>query len=249
MSSTNYILFLFTVIFFFVGPVPAQVKKLEATYKVEVNRKKNRLPSRHSLRIDQIFQQVDHIKMDLLYNNGKSSFKVRETWGLDFRTELNRKIAEIIADVFNDRYLTDIEKNALIRQTENEGVIYNITSGFISYKWKLLEETKVINGYHCLKAISHKSVKDRSGKTTVLEIIAWYTPEIPLPLGPKDYTGLPGLILQLKEDSRRIYTLSFVKVNPDWDIVIEQPREGKNVTKQEYHKITSNKYKELIDKN
>jgi GLPGLI family protein len=57
----------------------------------------------------------------------------------------------------------------------------------IEIDWTLSEETRTIIGYHCLKAVA-----DFRGH----QWIAWFSPEIPLPLAPWKLCGLPGLILE-----------------------------------------------------
>lgn len=52
--------------------------------------------------------------------------------------------------------------------------------------WKITQESKQIGKYLCYKAISKNSR------------IVWFTPEIPLQFGPKQFKGLPGLILEVE---------------------------------------------------
>ena len=55
--------------------------------------------------------------------------------------------------------------------------------------WEILEDTKVILGHLCRKAISHKD-------GTMVE--AWFAKDIGIMDGPEIYFGLPGLILEVK---------------------------------------------------
>jgi len=63
-------------------------------------------------------------------------------------------------------------------------------------KWALIDESKVISGYSCKKAIGQYGNKN---------ITAWYTTEIPFQEGPYTFKGLPGLIVSL-EDSKGYFT-------------------------------------------
>ena len=67
--------------------------------------------------------------------------------------------------------------------------------GVPSMDWHLIDSTKQIGGYICRAA----TVEFR-GRT----YFAWYTPEIPVPLGPWKLQGLPGLILDVRDSDRRI---------------------------------------------
>ncbi len=61
--------------------------------------------------------------------------------------------------------------------------------------WELEEGGKEILGFPCKKATAHFRGRHYT---------AWYTPEIPLPYGPWSFHGLPGLILEIKDDTDRV---------------------------------------------
>lgn len=69
-----------------------------------------------------------------------------------------------------------------------------------SLNWIITEETKEIGGYTCFKATLNE-VMERSTKNFIRPVIAWFTPEIPLPFGPLHYGNLPGLILELQTEN------------------------------------------------
>ena len=102
------------------------------------------------------------------------------------------------------------------------------------YNWKITNETKKIGGYLCKKAV----LKDGDN-----EIIAWFTSEIPSNEGPRNYYGLPGLILKVEDGTVIIEALkiSFPKEN----IKISKPTKGKKVTQKEFDKIKEEKIKNL----
>lgn len=66
---------------------------------------------------------------------------------------------------------------------------YRIEDSIPQYTWKMLGEFREIAGYSCRKA------------ATILfdsiYVIAFYTDQIPVSLGPESFTGLPGMILGL----------------------------------------------------
>ena len=62
-----------------------------------------------------------------------------------------------------------------------------------------------------------RTAEDKKNNTNLLpelekeiEIIAWYTPDIPVSNGPSTYQGLPGLILEVTEDKTIILCTSVV---------------------------------------
>lgn len=77
-----------------------------------------------------------------------------------------------------------------------------------------------------------------------IEVVAWYTPQIPINQGPAEYWGLPGLILEISAD-RTTILCSKIVMNPDEVEEIKVLSKGKEVTKEEYNKIVTKKTKEM----
>ncbi|MBK5214941.1 MAG: GLPGLI family protein [Flavobacteriaceae bacterium] len=77
-----------------------------------------------------------------------------------------------------------------------------------------------------------------------IEVTAWFTPQIPVSNGPGEYSGLPGLILELNA-YRTTLLCSKIVMNPKTAEKIEPPTKGKQVTREEYTKIVKEKTEEL----
>jgi GLPGLI family protein len=77
-----------------------------------------------------------------------------------------------------------------------------------------------------------------------IEVVAWYTPQIPVNQGPDDYWGLPGLILEVKADKTIILCTKIV-LNPKEKEDIDKPTKGEEVTQAEYTKIITKKMEEM----
>ena len=77
-----------------------------------------------------------------------------------------------------------------------------------------------------------------------IEVVAWYTPQVPINQGPDDYWGLPGLILEINADRTTILCTKIV-MNPEEKEVIEKPEKGDEVTKAEYNEIITKKMQEM----
>lgn len=93
-------------------------------------------------------------------------------------------------------------------------------------EWELLKDSKKIGKYTCYKAI-------QSNSTSKIKPIAWYTLEIPLPFGPKDFGGLPGVILALELDKYVFNTTTITLNSSDFE-PIEKPTKGKKITYAEW---------------
>ena len=116
--------------------------------------------------------------------------------------------------------------------------MYLLEDSIMTFPWKMEEgETKTIAGYTCKKA---------TGKTERgTGIIAWYTEEIPLPAGPEQFNGLPGIILSLDVNKAEIVFTAIAidkKVNRK---ELKLPAKGKKVTGEEFAKMQ----KELMGNN
>lgn len=127
--------------------------------------------------------------------------------------------------------------------------------------WKLGSETKNIGDYTCFKAtlkqerevmesgVSVNDDKELSDevKTEEIEIVAWYTPQIPVNTGPSNFHGLPGLILEVNDGSQTIICSKIV-LNPKQKVKIVEPSKGKKVTQEKYDEIMDKKIKEMQER-
>jgi len=77
-----------------------------------------------------------------------------------------------------------------------------------------------------------------------IEIVAWYTVQIPINQGPDDYWGLPGLILEINADRTTILCTKIV-LNPQEKEKIDKPEKGEEVTQAEYNATVKKKMQEM----
>ncbi|WP_299106819.1 GLPGLI family protein [uncultured Winogradskyella sp.] len=77
-----------------------------------------------------------------------------------------------------------------------------------------------------------------------IEVVAWYSPQIPVNQGPDDYWGLPGLILEVNADRTTILCTKIV-LNPAEKEEIKKPTKGDEVTQAEYNEIVTKKMQEM----
>lgn len=169
------------------------------------------------------------ISFFLSFNKEASFFKMN-----DFVKDENTEFAKAFSVATNSYYtLADSEKK--IKQVDNHFgqfiVNYNEKT-----EWKLENETKYIGEHLCYKATSEQIIINSKG-TFKHPITAWYCPNIPFRFGPKGYTALPGLILELQERNL-IYGAFKIDLKKENDIIAE-PKKGKVLTEEEYNKIIS----------
>ncbi|MBW1294370.1 GLPGLI family protein [Aquimarina litoralis] len=79
-----------------------------------------------------------------------------------------------------------------------------------------------------------------------IEVVAWYTPEIPVSQGPGSYWGLPGLILEIQE-GRTTLLCNKIVLNAKEKEEIKAPTKGKEVSQAAFDEITKKKVEEMIE--
>lgn len=106
------------------------------------------------------------------------------------------------------------------------------------------------------KKSEESEVKTDSTKTTTtsfmddievpkeVEVVAWYTMDVPISNGPGEFSGLPGLILEVSSGKTTILCSS-ITLNPSEKTEIKVPSKGKEVTKKEYQDIVKKKMEEM----
>ncbi len=130
----------------------------------------------------------------------------------------------------------DLKKNKKTEQLEFMTRYFITESDIIQKNWKLTNEKKKIQNYTCMAA------KLISEKDTV---IAWFTPQIPIAVGPSEYYGLPGLVLAVERNRETIFLATSIElVLPDKDVLIK-PDLGKKVSQKELDKIVAEKIEEF----
>jgi len=167
----------------------------------------------------------------------------------------------------------NIKTKMLLQKQEFYGKQFLVKDDLLSVKWQIGNETKQIGQYMCFKATASipsselswydfswdnlrrnnnetksDSISDlvQEEEVKMTEVIAWYSPEIPLSQGPLEYWGLPGLILEVNVDNTTILCSKII-LNPEQKSKIEAPDKGKIVSKQEYQETISGKMQEMRD--
>lgn len=86
---------------------------------------------------------------------------------------------------------------------------------------EITQESKKIGDFICYKAITKN------------KRVVWFTPEIPLQFGPKQYRGLPGLILEVEIGKVSIVAVEII-FKPIDDI--KQNYQGTVISEKNYKK-------------
>ena len=86
-----------------------------------------------------------------------------------------------------------VTRNAIYENNQPNYFVFNDSTNI---KWQLQEEHKKVSGYQCQKAST--TFRGRNYE-------AWFTGEIPLSFGPWKFNGLPGLILEIYDQTGQVY--------------------------------------------
>lgn len=167
----------------------------------------------------------------------------------------------------NGKTYLDTKAKSKIVEDEIFGKEFLIVDALVKPDWKLVDETKKIGNYTCYKAeiiipVTEKQksdfkdfLKKQENKISLFPmqepkdkvVTAWYTPEIPFSLGPRNYWGLPGLILEVNEGNL-IMLCSKVTLSNKEVTKIKIPNTGKKVTQAKFDALEKEKIDSMKDK-
>ena len=224
--------FIIIILFFQITNCLSQNKDIYGTVHYTYKPNENNLLNNNKTKQDvkDLFKGLKEymadVKFKLEFFNQTSIFTVSDKMDSDVKSN-----GSLIADrlISNGSYFTDFKKDIQYRKVEREGLL--IESQPSKIKWVLSQETKFIKSYKCYKATTSITNKNFSGIYT-FEIIAWYAPEISVPFGPKQFFGLPGLILELK-DTHNTFYVDKIELFPKEKPAIK-PFKGKIITEEKY---------------
>ena len=130
----------------------------------------------------------------------------------------------------NFKYEIFISDNVILHKEKIAGKAYYYEQPIGDFmNWKIGTDTKEINGLDCQIATTNFGGRAYE---------AWFSLDIPIPLGPYKFVGLPGLIISLN-DLFNHYQFQMVAMTQTQNLKIEEnpQRRSKSLTKEDYYKI------------
>lgn len=128
-------------------------------------------------------------------------------------------------------FFTDLKSKKVVEQFEYWNKKIEIETPTDEFPWILTNEKKKIQNYTCYKAVKEINI-DTNGKPYAVNVEVWYTEDIPLHFGPKDYNGLPGLILELRENDMTYY-VSRIDFNNNGSVALPS-FSGEKMTRKQF---------------
>lgn len=165
----------------------------------------------------------------------------------------------------SDILYKNIKEENYTNQNEVFGKIFLIEDKLEKRDWVLSNETKNIGEYTCYKATMTRQQEVERGVIRINEendskdeeetepemeeitVTAWYAPEIAVNNGPGRYQGLPGLILEVNDDSLTLMCSKIV-LNPKDKVNIDKPSKGKKVNQEKFDQIMEKKMQEMNER-
>ena len=201
-------------------------------------------------------------KFELFFTDGKSLWQGVEDDGQSDETSFGdsgggmRMVIRVPGS--DDIAFHNIIESKKVDQRELGGKSYIIADSIKKLSWKVAGETKVILGHNCMKATTQRMQESfrmtmdngeakREKVMDTMNIVAWFTNEIPGSFGPDIYQGqLPGTILEIDVNNGR-NTFKAIEISPKVDIAkIKEPSKGKKVTAEEFTKEREKLMQEMM---
>lgn len=197
-----------------------------------INKKRKNIKDKKLIEsMDLVFLNTKSIKSKLYFSDNEGLFEVDDNLNID-KNDLAQSINKINAGSDKKFYFNSKTNTFLIKDCGSLGDCFIYDNKL--FDWKLTQESKIINNYLVYKAT-------RSNEN----IVAWYTPKIPIGFGPKGEYGLPGLILEL-EIGNVVFKATKIILNPKEEVKIKEPKGGKRVTYEEYREIVKKAKKSVF---
>ena len=147
-------------------------------------------------------------------------------------------INEVTVDnrVIDTFFINYVKKYYISNQNIGE-TIFNIRDSLPELKWQILDSIKIFKNFTIHKA----TTSYRNSR-----IVAWFTEDIPVGIGPRIFQGLPGLIMKLKiqQANYEVEKVQFYKK----PLPLKMPDAVPNyISEDQYYRIMNqNKYQSKI---
>lgn len=177
----------------------------------------------------------------LFFNKFQSLFEYKEIFLGDNSAEKAEDKEGNMNIIYHDkslRYIRSNKEKNLIREFDGEldkNAPYEIEESIPVILWNISEETKKINQHDCNKA----TCSFRGRNYTV-----WFTTDIQTGFGPLKLNGLPGLILEISDDTKEV-VLFAKEVRKEEKVIENKPSGIKIIPRPEYIKKIAKGLKEL----
>jgi GLPGLI family protein len=198
--------------------VTAQMKEGKISYERKVNMHRNlpdpqmksMVPEFRTDKFELIFNESASLFRSVVDDEAPDPFANAGGGGGGMRMNFRMPTTTTYTDIAKQ---TQYEERAFFEKE------FLIVDSLKQYKWKLTEETKTIAKQLCKKATTMINAPQmrmrisRGGENNTdstanapikpkeTELVVWYAENIPVSVGPDNYSGLPGVIMEMDVDN------------------------------------------------
>lgn len=239
LKKNAFILFLFVTIYGY-----SQNQNLKVTYTLTALKAKDTSSAvsfKEKMK-NRIYARMQEYPVELKIESGVYAvFNDKdETMEVDNQRKFVDKMVKIALGLKKAIYY-DLRNNSVYEVKELDSKDYFVKKNI--YNWQLIDQSKLINGFLCYRAKTTYSYIDRNGNSNSWPIDAWYCPELPYGIGPKGFSGVPGLILELTEADFFKYNLVDIKFSDSTNFFVKMPdlNTANIITNTEYDSLVKSK--------
>ncbi|MEL6355352.1 MAG: GLPGLI family protein [Bacteroidota bacterium] len=217
----------------------AQIQQGKITYSVSVdfNLPEDVDPSVRAM-LENMPRQLGS-QAQLIFNQEASRYETvpAEEKRMESSDGANQVSVRVMGQGSSEIYYTQLVENQIVYQQNIFDRSFLIEDELQALDWQLEE----VNGTDKATALPTKQAIaiTASGDT----VVAQYTPAIPIGIGPTEFGGLPGAIIQLKVGNRT-YQATALEVLPEKPTILP-PTEGKKMTKAKFEALREKKMNEF----
>lgn len=172
---------------------------------------------------------INRLKYTLKFDKTKSVFFPKKQLDNDF----SRSLKSATSFVGRNSYFNEFN-GEFIKEMDIAGDIFLVELEK-KLNWKITNETKDIGDFNCYKATTE--IQINNGKVELTKkISAWFTNEIPISTGPKEYVGLPGLILELIDGDIKFSAVSIEFTEQ----ILNNPKKGIRIKENKLEQYIKN---------
>ncbi|MDX5476902.1 MAG: GLPGLI family protein [Cyclobacteriaceae bacterium] len=128
----------------------------------------------------------------------------------------------------------NLQEQTYLRYMDQMGKTYIVRDSLNPPKWRVMNEIRDILGHMCMKAVSEDPIKGQ-------KITAWFASDIPVPVGPEELFGLPGLILayDINDGMLIVEAEKITFGEPNQPIALPAKMKGREVSGPEYQELVN----------
>jgi|GEM_PF-309040 len=210
---------------------------------------KSKMPPEAAQWIDAMPKEIRDQKQ-LVFNSNGSVYKNYED--PDAVVEEGDRMAMMMRRNMPDDFTAiNLKDKTYADQKEIFGRMFLIKDNLKDYQWKMTGAQEEVAGHHCMVA----TTMDPEDST---EIVAWFSPSIPVPSGPGSISNLPGMVLKMelaggalnrgrRGASNNTLTITATEINfrKVKKSEMKGPEKGKEVNREEFQAMVKEKMEEM----